>query len=159
MKRGLTGQYHTINLYDEVVKAFVPNPLPPEPGLDVTALLKINEKALKALGSLDGVCRILPSLNLFLYWYVRKEALLLSQIEGTQSSLSDLLLHELDEDGPAIDDVEEVSCYIAALKYGQDQIARPDGLPMSLRLIKNMHQKLLSSGRGSHKQPGEFRTT
>lgn len=109
-----------------------------------------------AVGRLDGVTTILPSTPLFLYMYVRKEALLSSQIEGTQSSLSDLLLFENDE-APAVelDDVTEVSNYVAAIEHGVARIR--GGFPLSLRLIREMHAILLKSGRGVTKQPGEFR--
>ena len=114
------------------------------------------ERANRAIGRLDGVTSILPDTPLFLYMYVRKEALLSSQIEGTQSSLSDLLLFEI-EDAPGVplDDVQEVSNYVAAMNYGLDRIR--GGFPLSLRLIREIHAILLEKGRGSTKQPGEFR--
>ena len=100
---------------------------------------------------------MLPDPELFLYQYVRKEALLSSQIEGTQSSLSDLLLFEADAaPGVPLDDVEEVSNYVAALKHGLRRL-REDDFPLSLRLIREMHALLLRGGRGANKQPGEFR--
>jgi len=111
-----------------------------------------------ALGRLDGVRAIAPDTSLFLYMYVRKEALLSSQIEGTQSSLSDLLLYENDEaPGAPIDDVEEVSTYVAALNHGLQRMT--GGFPLSTRLIREMHGILLATGRGSTKQPGEFRSS
>jgi Fic family protein len=115
-------------------------------------------RAGQALGRLDGITSILPSTKLFVFMYVRKEALLSSQIEGTQSSLSDLLLFESNETPLVpLDDVQEVSNYVAAMDHG---LKRMDGgFPLSLRLIKEMHEKLLLRGRGSGKQPGEFRTT
>ena len=97
---------------------------------------------------------ILPDVSLFLYMYVRKEAILSSQIEGTQSSLSDLLMFEFDQTPSTLmDDVSEVSCYVVALNYG---LQRLNELPLSLRLLKEMHECLMRSTRGSHKQPGEF---
>jgi Fic family protein len=142
----------------ETVRAYVPQPLPPDPPLDLTRLLPYLAKAEQAIGRLDGVASVLPSANLFVFMYVRKEALLSSQIEGTQSSLSDLLLLESDE-APSVplDDVAEVSNYIGAMEHGLKRLA--DGFPLSLRLVREMHEKLLSSGRGSGKQPGEFRSS
>lgn len=115
------------------------------------------DKANAALGRLDGMSMILPNHSLFLYMYIRKEAVLSSQIEGTQSSLSDLLLFE-NEDAPGapVDDVTEVSNYVAAMNYGLERIKE---LPLSLRLIKEIHVQLMSTGRGSAKHPGEFRTS
>jgi Fic family protein len=114
------------------------------------------EDANRALGRLDGVTSVLPDTPLFLYMYVRKEALLSSQIEGTQSSLSDLLLFENNEvPGVPLDDVQEVSSYVAAMNYGLKRLR--EGFPLSLRLIREIHDVLLSKGRGSTKQPGEFR--
>jgi Fic family protein len=105
---------------------------------------------------LDGLASVLPDLALFLYAYVRKEAVLSSQIEGTQSSLSDLLLFENSEvPGVPLEDVQEVSNYVAALNHGMKRLR--EGFPLSLRLIREIHSVLLSHGRGSEKEPGEFR--
>jgi Fic family protein len=143
----------------ERVNAFVPPPLPPQPVVDLTGLLDLLDRAAIALGRLDGVTTVLPGPPLFIYMYVRKEALLSSQIEGTQSSLSDLLLFESEEIPQVpLDDVEEVSSYVAALNHGLRRI-REDGFPVSLRLIREIHGVLLRTGRGSSKQPGEFRRT
>lgn len=138
-------------------RAFVPRPLPPEPPLEYTpALMSRLERANQALGRLDFAARSLPEPELFLYHYVRKEALLSSQIEGTQSSLSDLLLFELAEaPGVPIADVEEVSNYVAALSHGLERVR--GGFPLSLRLIREIHAVLLRGGRGVNKTPGEFR--
>lgn len=137
--------------------AFVPASLPPEPPLDMIRLSHLVEKAASALSDLKGKSSLLPDKKLFLYMYVRKEAVLSSQIEGTQSSLSDLLLYESEEaPGTPIDDVTEVSCYVKALNYG---IKRLEELPLSLRLIKEMHERLMSNTRGGDKSPGEFRYT
>ncbi len=101
---------------------------------------------------------ILPDLSLFIYTYVRKEAVLSSQIEGTQSSLSDLLMYENDEvPGVPISDVEEVSNYVAAMNHGLQRLRA--GFPLSLRLILEIHKVLLTGGRGGEKQPGEFRVS
>ena len=157
MKRGPTGRYETVSTGAESFRAFIPNPLPPAPPL-VTGggLQPLLESALLALGRLDGVSTLLPDKALFLYTYVRKEAVLSSQIEGTQSSLSDLLLFELDElPGVPLDDVVEVSNYVAALDHGLARLR--EGFPLSNRLIREIHGTLLSRGRGSDKDPGEFR--
>lgn len=157
MRRKLLGKYVTISTVGEKVKAFVPSPLPPVPPVEWTPALRQKfDEALVALGRLDSVSTLLPDTNLFLYAYVRKEAVLSSMIEGTQSSLSDLLLFELNEEpGVPLDDVREVSNYVAALNHGLKLLQ--DGLPLSLRLIRNIHGVLLAKGRGSKHSPGEFR--
>lgn len=155
----ITGHYLPGALAGSRYQAFVPDPLPPEPPLDfaVFDLVARKERADQALGRLDGITLMLPDPELFLYQYVRKEALLSSQIEGTQSSLSDLLLFEAHAaPGVPVDDVEEVSNYVAALKHGLRRL-REDDFPLSLRLIREMHALLLRGGRGANKQPGEFR--
>jgi Fic family protein len=134
----------------------MPPPLPPSPPVDLQSLLTLYDAARGAIGRLDGVTSILPSTPLFLYMYIRKEALLSSQIEGTQSSLSDLLLFESDEIPQVpLDDVAEVSNYVAAMEHGLKRLR--EGFPLSLRLIREMHAILLHSGRGASKLPGEFR--
>lgn len=139
----------------ETVRAFVPPPLPPEPAIDVLSLLERLSLAERALGRLDGITMLLPRQELFLYMYVRKEAVLSSQIEGTQSTLSDLLRFETEaQAGQPVDDIREVSNYVDAMMYGLERL---ETLPMSLRLIREMHGKLLDSGRGGTKDPGEFR--
>lgn len=159
MKRGLQGKYTSVSTVGETARAFVPRPLPPEPSIQWSPELQSQFAAAHAaLGRLDGISSILPETTVFLYSYVRKEAVLSSQIEGTQSSLSDLLLFENEEaPGVPIDDVQEVSNYVAALEHGMARIK--DGFPISLRLIRELHEILLSKGRGSRKQPGEFRTS
>jgi Fic family protein len=138
------------------VRAFVPPPLPPDPPVRLDGLQVPLEQANQAIGRLDGLASLLPDLSLFIYTYVRKEAVLSSQIEGTQSSLSDLLLFENDEaPGAPIEDVQEVSNYVAAMTHGLDRLR--SGFPLSLRLIREIHEILLSKGRGSGKQPGDFR--
>lgn len=137
----------------------MPRPLPPDPPLDLTEDdHELIDRANRALGRLDGLGLMLPDTRLFVYLYIRKEAVLSSQIEGTQSSLSDLLLHE-SEAAPGVptDDVVEVSNYVAAITHGLDR--QRGGFPLSLRLIREMHEVLLSQGRGSSKQPGLFRTS
>ncbi|WP_457673782.1 Fic family protein [Thiolapillus sp.] len=157
MERGGTGHYETTSVAGESVRAFVPAPLPPEMPLEFTPeRRKLLERATLALGRLDSVTLLLPDPDIFLYAYVRREAVLSSQIEGTQSSFSDLLLFELEEaPGVPFDDVLEVSNYVSALNHGMERLA--GGFPLSNRLLREMHALLLSRGRGSHKQPGEFR--
>ena len=152
------GSYIRCSVAGETYQAFLPPTLPPRPSLNLLELQGLLSKANQALGKLDAVADILPDSNLLLYYYVRKEAVLSSQIEGTQSSLSDLLLHESGgEPSVPIDDVVEVSSYVAALEHGLKRVQ--EGFPVSLRLIREMHAILLSKGRGSNKQPGEFRTS
>lgn len=157
MKRSKTGRYEQAMVGGERIHAFVPLPLPPSPPLDMTGALQPHfEAAVLALGRLDGVSALLPDKALFLYAYVRKEAVLSSQIEGTQSSLSDLLLFEIEEaPGVPLDDVVEVSNYVAALDHGLARLR--GGFPLSSRLLREIHGVLLSRGRGSGKDPGEFR--
>ena len=157
MRRGETGSNEETSIGGERVRAFVPAPLPPTPALVLDgSLQQVLESAVLALGRLDGVTTLLPDETLFLYAYVRKEAVLSSQIEGTQSSLSDLLLFELDEaPGVPLDDVVEVSNYVAALEHGLRRLR--EDFPLCNRLIREIHGVLLSHGRGSDKDPGEFR--
>jgi Fic family protein len=157
LKRGITGRYEVTRASGEDVRAFIPDPLPPNPPLELTnSRQRLLERATLALGRLDSITLLLPDPDIFLYAYVRREALLSSQIEGTQSSLSDLLLFELEEaPGVPFEDVVEVSNYVAALQHGLQRLR--EGFPLSNRLIREMHAVLLSRGRGSEKSPGEFR--
>ena len=157
MKRTATGSYETTAAGGESVKAFVPAPLPPAPPLAVDGTARdAVDAALLALGRLDGVSTVLPDTHLLLYTYIRKEAVLSSQIEGTQSTLSDLLLFELKEaPGVPLDDVTEVSNYVRAMEHGLRRVR--GGFPLSNRLIREVHKILLSRGRGAGKSPGEFR--
>ncbi|UFN51731.1 Fic family protein (plasmid) [Roseomonas sp. OT10] len=149
------GRFLDTPVAGEVVRAFVPPPLPPDPPIDVLSLLERLSVAERALGRLDGITMLLPRQELFLYMYVRKEAVLSSQIEGTQSTLSDLLRFETEaQAGEPIDDIREVSNYVDAMMFGLERLAE---LPLSLRLIREMHARLLRSGRGGTKSPGEFR--
>ncbi len=149
------GQYVETAAGGETVRAFVPPALPPNPPIDLLPLLEKLSAAERALGRLDGITVLLPSHELFLYMYVRKEAVLSSQIEGTQSTLTDLLRFETDaEAGQPIDDIREVSNYVDAMMFGLDRLRE---LPLSLRLIREMHGQLLQSGRGAAMNPGEFR--
>lgn len=155
--RRKTGSYIEASLSGSRYEAFLPSPLPPIPLIDWTPELNAKrDKANRALGRLDMIDGILPDKHLFLYQYIRKEAVLSSQIEGTQSSISDLLLFEMDEaPGVPLDDVREVSNYVAAMNFGMKRIK--EGFPISLRLIREIHGVLLSGGRGRDKEPGEFR--
>ncbi len=157
MNRGILGRYEASNVGGEVVRAFIPDPLPPRPPLELTnSRQRLLERATLALGRLDSITLLLPDPHLFLYAYIRREAVLSSQIEGTQSSLSDLLLFELEQaPGVPFDDVVEVSNYVSALEHGVTRLR--EGFPLSNRLIREIHEKLLSRGRGSEKLPGEFR--
>jgi len=157
MKRGMTGRYEITTVAGEQVRAFVPHPLPPAPPLEMDPQRQqLLERATLALGRLDSITLLLPDPDLFLYAYVRREAVLSSQIEGTQSSLAQLMLFELAEaPGVPLDDVREVSNYVAALDHGLKRLQA--GFPLANRLIREMHAILLAQGRGSEKSPGEFR--
>lgn len=150
------GQQLKCSVAGESYYSYIPKPLPPVPAVEMDTLYPLLDKANVALGRLDGLAIILPDPSLFLYMYIRKEAVLSSQIEGTQSSLSDLLLYENHElTGILHQDVIDVANYVAAMEHGLNRIQ--GGFPLSLRLIREMHEVLLSKGRGSSKQPGEFR--
>lgn len=152
------GTYVSKIFNDEVVRSFVPPPLPPQPPLKLGALQHLLEQANQAIGRLDGVASVLPDVSLLIYTYIRKEAVLSSQIEGTQSSISDLLLFENEEvPGVPVEDVREVSNYVAAMNHGLSRLR--SGFPLSNRLIREIHEILLSKGRGSGKQPGDFRAS
>jgi len=157
MGRGATGHVVTTTTAGEMVQAFVPDPLPPVPPLAWSPSLRaLHDAAFLACERLDGVSVLVPELSLFLYAYVRREALLSSQIEGTRSSLSDFLVFELDEaPGAPLADVVEVSSAVAALEYGLRRLN--SGFPLSSRLLREVHGVLLARGRGSEKAPGEFR--
>lgn len=139
-------------------RAFIPAPLPPDPPIAYDAeLLGLLSRADQAVGRLDGVTRMLTNPDLFVAMYVRREAVLSSQIEGTQSSLDDVLGFELDPKIASIpQDVEEVVNYVAAMNHGLERIK---SFPLSLRLIREIHERLLQGVRGADKQPGEFRTS
>ena len=157
MKRDLQGQYVTVSTVGEKVKAYVPNPLPPTPALEIDGKLQSKlDQAVYELGRLESVANLLPDMGQFLYMYVRKEGVLSSMIEGTQSSLSDLLMFESNVlRGVPIDDVQEVSNYVAAMEHGVRRL--DEGFPLSLRLLREIHKILMSKGRGSKQTPGEFR--
>ncbi|MEF8732309.1 MAG: Fic family protein [Candidatus Accumulibacter meliphilus] len=159
MHRPPPGQYVTVSTADEPYQSFVPAALPPQPPLAWTpALRRRFDDALVALGRLDAITALLPNAALLLYSFVRKEAVLSSQIEGTQSSLADLLLFEIDEQpGVPLDDAHEVSRYVAALERGLALLR--GGLPLCGRLLCEVHAVLLDHPRGRGKAPGEFRSS
>lgn len=152
------GTYVTSSVAGETVRAFIPPPLPPVPKLELDGLYEQLDRANQSLGRLNSMTKLLPDVRFLLYLYVRKEALVSSQIEGTQSSFTDLLLFE-NEGAPKVpvEDVEEVSNYVAAMQHGLRRLA--GGFPLSLRLIREVHGILLRGGRGVNKTPGEFRRT
>ena len=157
MKRADLGRYVTSVAGSEEVRAFVPASLLSLPPLELTGGVRAAlDQALLAVGRLDGAVSALPDAHLLLYTFVRKEAVLSSQIEGTQSSLSDLLTHELGESpGVPIEDVAEVSRYVAAMTHGLERLK--GGFPLSNRLLREMHGILVAAGRGAEKSPGVFR--
>ena len=138
--------------------AFIPSPLPPEPPIQMDGeLTRLLSDADRALGRLDGVASVLPNPNLFVSMYVRQEAVLSSQIEGTQSTLEDVLQFEADARGQDIPkDVAEVVNYVRSINYGLERLKQ---LPLSLRLVREIHTELLKGVRGAHRTPGEFRTS
>lgn len=155
-----TGEYILCSVVSDPYRAFIPKRLPPDPPLQIDSDLQdLMERATLALGRLDGVTSLLPDTYLFTYFYVRKEAVLSSQIEGTQSTLEQLLLFESEQAPglPSVDDIREVSSYVRAMQHGLSSIKSESGLPLSLRLLKEIHGILLAGGRGSHCMPGEFR--
>lgn len=157
MKRPLQGRYVEIAAAGEAFRAFVPAPLPPVPPIDWKPALRARfDAALVALGRLDAVTDLLPNASLVLYAFVRKEAVLSSMIEGTQSSLADLMLYELDaHPGVPVEDAQEVSRYVGALEHGLARLR--GGFPLSLRLIREIHEVLMKGARGGNLTPGEFR--
>ena len=157
MNRPPPGRYVTVSTAGERFQAFVPAPLPPQPAVVWTSALRRRfDDALLALGRLDAITALLPEASLLLYSYVRKEAVLSSQIEGTQSSLADLLLYEIDEQpGVPVDDAREVSRTVVALERGLKSLR--GGLPLSVRLLGEMHKALMNHPGGRGKTPGEVR--
>ena len=154
----ITGIYSTTTTPGEAVRAFVPHPLPPaKPPLDVASFATLNQQAELALARLSAVSGLVPSVDWLLYSAVRKEALLTSQIEGTQATLTDLFDDEAGFKLNNTDDVAEISNYLRAFRYAQAQLRSPDGLPLSARLLREAHRQLLDGARGAGKQPGELR--
>lgn len=157
--RRQAGHYERTNVGGEEVAAFVPKSLPPtEPSILIEGRLAEQLRhAEQALRRLDVAGEMVPSLDWFIYAFVRKEAVLSSQIEGTQATLVDLLTFEAEETSPPSADIEEVCNYLDALSYARGQIAAPHGLPLSMRLLNETHQRLMRGVRGALKQPGQVR--
>lgn len=157
MERGPTGHTTPTVAGGHACQAFVPAPLPPMPALNLNGKLQARlDEALIALGRLDAIGTLLPDAQLFLYSYVRKEAVMSSQIEGTQSSLNDLMLYEMEgQPGVPLDDVQEVFCYVKAMTLGVERIR--EGYPITFRMLTEVHRALMTSGRGVQRGPGEFR--
>ncbi|MCK9213375.1 MAG: Fic family protein [Rhodoferax sp.] len=153
-----TGTYTISTTLGESVQAFVPHPLPPaQPALAPACFVEANRVAELALARLSGVSGLVPSVDWLLYSAIRKEALLTSQIEGTQATLADLFDEEAGFTVSNTDDVEEVTNYLRAFRLVQDNMRDPGGLPLSVRLLSDAHRLLLDGARGSSKQPGELR--
>ncbi|MDR2143619.1 MAG: Fic family protein, partial [Treponema sp.] len=159
MKRKKQGQLLKASIVaGEVYYTYVPAPLPPAPAVDMAIIANWLARANLAVGELNGTIEAAPNADIINYMYVRKEAVLSSQIEGTQSTLDDLLRYESNgQAGVPVGDVEEVSSYVAALNHGLKRVE--EGFPLSLRLIRDIHKKLLANSRGRNKMPGEFRTS
>ena len=157
MRRPRTGSYASVAFRGEPIEAFIPDDLPPLPPIDFEPLLQPLIDAGAALARLDEAASLLPSHDQILYSFIRREAALSSQIEGSQSSFEDLLRYELDQaPGAPLDDVREVSNYVGALEYGIVQI--DDGAALDERLICELHRQLLASSRGADKEPGQVRS-
>ena len=153
-----TGTYAISTTLGETVQAFVPHPLPPtQPTLALECFEGANRVAELSLARLSGVAGLVPSVDWLLYSAIRKEALLTSQIEGTQATLTDLFDEEAGFAVSNTDDVEEVTNYLRAFRLVQEQLRDPAGLPLSVRLLSNAHGLLLDGARGQGKQPGELR--
>ena len=158
MRRGPTGRYETVNDRGQRFSAFVPTPLPPDPPVVMDGpLLERFADAMTAVGGLNTLSINLPNADMLIYSYLRKEAVLSSQIEGTQSSLPDLMMLEMGQrsDDAPIDDARETVNYLNALRFATERL--DEGASIDSELIKEIHRRLLQSGRGSFKQPGEFR--
>jgi Fic family protein len=153
-----TGTYATSTTLGEPVQAFVPHALPPgKPALAPESFVEANRVAALALARLSGVSGLVPSVDWLLYSAIRKEALLTSQIEGTQATLADLFDEEAGFAVSNTDDVEEVTNYLRAFRLVRDNLRDPAGLPISVRLLCDAHRRLLDGARGTGKQPGELR--
>lgn len=153
-----TGTYSISTTLGESVRAFVPHALPPsDPALSPEVFIELNRQAELALARLAGVSGLVPSVDWLLYSAIRKEALLTSQIEGTQATLTDLFDEEAGLKVRNTDDVEEVTNYLRAFRWTQEQLRDPKGLPISVRLLREAHRHLLDGARGASKQPGELR--
>ena len=156
-----TGTYRTTNAGGEKVRAFVPHPLPPSrPKLELNeSLATLHADAVAAVGRLNVAGAMVPSHDWFLYGFVRKEAVISSQIEGTQATLEDVVSFEATRQTTRPADVEEVCNYVDALTYARQEMAKPNGLPLSMRLLCEIHNRLMTGARGSDKQPGTIRAS
>ena len=156
-----TGTYRTTTVTGEKVRAFVPHPLPPrKPPLVIDEnLANLHAEAVNAIGRLDVAGAMVPSADWFLYGFVRKEAVVSSQIEGTQATLEDVVVYETTRQSDRPADVEEVCNYIDAVAFARKELAKPKGLPLCTRLLCAVHKKLMKGVRGSEKQPGRVRTS
>lgn len=157
----VTGSYRTTAVGGEKVNAFIPSPLPPkDPPLVITGdLARLHAEALAAIEKLAVAGTMVPSANWFLYGFVRKEAVISSQIEGTQATLMDVLTYEATKKADRPSDVEEVCNYVDALAFARAEIAKPKGLSLSMRLLCGAHKRLMHGTRGADKHPGTVRTT
>jgi Fic family protein len=159
----VTGRYERTAAAGEEVRAFVPGPLPPaDPTLSLDSeALELLGRAERELSRLELAGEMVPSVDWFIYGFVRKEAVISSQIEGTQATLIDLLTFEAqrEDDAAPGPDVQEVCNYLDALAYAREQLSRPDGLPLSMRLLNGAHERLMRGARGADKQPGKVRQT
>ncbi len=157
----VTGTYRTTVVGNERVRAFIPHPLGPgnRPLLIEGDLAALHTDALAAVGRLGIAGAMVPSANWFLYGFVRKEAVISSQIEGTQATLMDVLSYEATHKAPRPADVQEVCNYVEALAFARAEIAKPRGLPLCTRLLCKVHERLMRGSRGSDKQPGVIRTS
>ena len=154
-----TGRYRITSTLGEQVRAFVPGPLPPaDPPLAIDrSTAELHAGAQAALSRLAVAGAMVPDTDWFLYGFVRKEAVVTSRIEGTQATLRDAVTYEATARADRPDDVREILNYVAALTYAREQIADPNGLPLSVRLLRNAHRLLMRGARGADKQPGELR--
>lgn len=156
-----TGTYHPSTAAGEAVRAFVPHPLPPRgPILKVERTIeRLHAEALTGLAGLEVAGRMVPSTHWFLYGFVRKEAVVSSQIEGTEATLRDVVTFEATKETSRPHDVEEVCNYVDAINYARGELANPKGLPLSTRLLCESHRRLMKGARGADKAPGEIRRT
>lgn len=160
MKR-LSGIYRTTIVGGEKIRAFIPHPLPPQrPTLTLEGkLAEAHSVALAALGRLAVAGAMVPSPDWFLYGFVRKEAVVSSQIEGTQATLMDVVAYEATRQAERPGDAQDVCNYIEALRFARTELARPKGLPLCTRLLCAVHKRLMKGVRGEDKQPGTIRTS
>ena len=155
----VTGEYRAVTVAGETVRAFIPRPLPPRDPIliiddQTRQLLTAAESAISRL-AVAGL--MVPSPDWFLYGYVRKEAVVSSQIEGTQATLTDLLAFEATQKAEQPEDIQDVCNYVSALQFARNQIHKTDGLPLSARLLCAAHKRLMKGVRGADQQPGEIR--